>query len=294
MPEGDQAMRRQLLLVTAAAVAALGLARTQGTVTYILTSGERVSGAIASSSEASPAMPRGELNLERANGEELSFGMEQVAVIDYAGGTPSSEELAALPAAEGEQMVMFRDGNFWHGRFEDLRPRELRFRVTGRLEVVSVGQISRIYLNPNRAKELLGAGAGRQTQQPGGRAVVRGWQGMEAGPIAVPATQAWTNSGLTVRRGDRLQFTATGQIRLNSAMTSTPAGLPGARPRGLPLQNQPFGMLIAKIGDERAFPIGTGTEPIAMNANGTLWFGINDANVADNDGEFVVHVRRGR
>jgi hypothetical protein len=31
-----------------------------------------------------------------------------------------------------------------------------------------------------------------------------------------------------------------------------------------------------------------------MNANGTLWFGINDANVADNDGEFVVHVRRGR
>jgi hypothetical protein len=275
-----------------AVAAALGLARAQGTVTYILMNGERVSGAIASSSEASPAMPRGELNLERADGEELSFGLEQVAVIDYAGGTPSDKELASLPADEGEMMVMFRDGNFWLGRFEDLRPRELRFRVTGRQEVAQVERISRIYLNPNRAREIFGQRAG--AAQPGALAGQRGWQGMEAGPIAVTATQAWTDSGLTVRRGDRLQFTATGQIQLNSAMTSTPAGLPGARPRGLPLQNQPFGMLIAKVGDERAFPIGTNTQPITMNGDGVLWFGINDTNVADNSGEFVVHVRRGR
>jgi hypothetical protein len=220
----------------------------------------------------------------------LSFGLEQVAVIDYTGDTPSEKELASLPADEGEMMVMFRDGNFWRGRFEDLRPRELRFRVTGRLEVVPVERISRIYLNPNRAREIFGQ---RAAAQPGARAQI-GWQGMEAGPIAVTATQAWTNSGLTVRRGDRLEFTATGQIQLNSAMTSTPAGLPGARPRGLPLQNQPFGMLIAKVGDERAFPIGTNTQPIAMNGDGVLWFGINDTNVADNSGEFVVHVRRGR
>lgn len=283
-------MTRRLLLGTVAVAAALGLARAQGTVTYVLMNGERVSGAIASSSEASPAMPRGELNLERADGEELSFGLEQVAVIDYTGDTPSEKELASLPADEGEMMVMFRDGNFWRGRFEDLRPRELRFRVTGRLEVVPVERISRIYLNPNRAREIFGQ---RAAAQPGAR-TQSGWQGMEAGPIAVTATQAWTNSGLTVRRGDRLEFTATGQIQLNSAMTSTPAGLPGARPRGLPLQNQPFGMLIAKVGDERAFPIGTNTQPIAMNGDGVLWFGINDTNVADNSGEFVVHVRRGR
>lgn len=285
-------MRRRLLISFLVAAGAVGLAYAQNNVTYILTSGERVTGAIASSSAASPAMPRGELNLERADGEELSFGLEQVAVIDYAGGTPSAEELAGLPGDPNDQMVMFRDGNFWHGRFEDLRPRELRWRMTGRLEVVQVERISRIYLNVGRAKELLAA---RPTQPPGGAAPAPGgWRGTEAGPIRVAGNQAWTNSGLNVRRGDRLQFSVTGQIRVNSRQSSTAAGLPGARPRGLPLPDQPFGMLIAKIGDERAFPIGDMSAAITMTANGVLWLGINDNAVGDNAGEFVVNVRRGR
>jgi hypothetical protein len=285
-------MKRRLLVSFLVAAGAVGLAYAQNNVTYILTSGERVTGAIASSSAASPAMPRGELNLERADGEELSFGLEQVAVIDYAGGTPSAEELAGLPGDPNDQMVMFRDGNFWHGRFEDLRPRELRWRMTGRLEVVQVERISRIYLNVGRAKELLAA---RPTQPSGGGAPAPGgWRGTEAGPIRVAGNQAWTNSGLNVRRGDRLQFSVTGQIRVNSRQSSTAAGLPGARPRGLPLPDQPFGMLIAKIGDERAFPIGDMSAAITMTANGVLWLGINDNAVGDNAGEFVVNVRRGR
>lgn len=285
-------MRRRLLISFLVAAGAVGLAYAQNNVTYILTSGERVTGAIASSSAASPAMPRGELNLERADGDELSFGLEQVAVIDYAGGTPSAEELAGLPGDPNDQMVMFRDGNFWHGRFEDLRPRELRWRMTGRLEVVQVERISRIYLNVGRAKELLAA---RPTQPPGGGAPAPGgWRGTEAGPIRVAGNQAWTNSGLNVRRGDRLQFSVTGQIRVNSRQSSTAAGLPGARPRGLPLSDQPFGMLIAKIGDERAFPIGDTGAALTMTADGRLWFGINDNAVGDNAGEFVVNVRRGR
>ena len=46
-------------------------------------------------------MPNGELNLERGT-EELSFGMDQVAIIDYAGGTPSTTD-APVAARRGAQ-----------------------------------------------------------------------------------------------------------------------------------------------------------------------------------------------
>jgi len=218
-----------------------------------------------------------------------------VAVIDYVGGTPSAEELAALPGDPNDQMVMLKDGNFWHGRFEDLRPRELRWRTGGRQEIASVDRIRRIYLNTGRAKAIFGPGQGQAPQPPtAGGTAQGGWRGTEAGPIKVAGNQAWTNSGLNVRRGDRLRFTVTGQIRVNARQASTAAGLPGARPRGIPLQDQPFGMLIAKIGDERAFPIGDSSAVLTMTANGRLWFGINDNAVGDNSGEFIVNVRRGQ
>ncbi len=286
-------MTRRLLAVGVIALGMLAMVQAQNTVTYILMNGDRVSGAIASSSEASPAMPQGELNLERANGEELSYGLEQVAVIDYAGGTPDAKEIESLPGDDSGQMVMFRDGNFWHGRFEDLRPRELRWRMDGRQGVASVERIARIYLNAGRARAIFGT---RPAQLPGGGATAPagGWRGTEAGPITVAGNQAWTNSGLNVRRGDRLRFSVTGQVRVNSRQTSTAAGLPGARPRGLPLPDQPFGMLIAKIGDEKAFPIGDTNAPLTMTADGRLWIGINDNAVGDNSGEFIVNVRRGQ
>jgi len=288
-------MMRRVVVLALVVVGALGVLRAQNSVTFILTNGERVSGAVASSSAPSSGMPQGELNLERADGEELSFGLEQVAVIDYVGGTPSAEELAALPGDPNDQMVMLRDGNYWHGRFEDLRPRELRWRAGGRQEIASVDRIRRIYLNVGRAKSIFGQG---NAAQPPGTVVpptnAGGWRGTEAGPIRVAGNQAWTNSGLNVRRGDRLRFTVTGQIRVNGRQASTAAGLPGAKPRGLPLPDQPFGMLIAKIGDERAFPIGDMSAALTMTANGRLWFGINDNAVGDNSGEFVVNVRRGQ
>jgi hypothetical protein len=288
-------MTKRLLAVGAVALGMLAMVQAQNSVTYILMNGDRVSGATASSSEASPSMPRGELNLERANGEELSFGLEQVAVIDYAGGTPSAKEVEALPGDNDGQMVMFRDGNFWHGQFEDLRPRELRWRTNGRQEIAQVDRILRIYLNAGRAREIFGNRPGATA--PGGQTAggtSGGWRGTEAGPIAVAGNQAWTDSGLNVRRGDRLRFSVTGQVRVNGRQASTSAGLPGARPRGLPLPDQPFGMLIAKIGNEKAFPVGDANAAITMTANGRLWFGINDNAVGDNSGEFIVNVRRGQ
>lgn len=293
-------MDRRIIAVAVVAFAAAALAA-QNQVTYILMNGERVSGAIASSSEPSPAMPRGELNLERAGGEELSFGQEQVAVIDYDGRPPSQAELASLPADEGDQMVAFRDGNFLHGRLEQLRPDALRWRSGGRLEVHAVNRISRIYLSPNRARQIFNfrpQAEPRPEPPPPGRGrgdapAMPGWRGVEAGPITVVATQAWTDTGLNVRRGDRLVFSVSGRIRVNPRQAATAAGV-GSGNRTLPLRDAPTGALIAKIGDNRAFLIGISPGPFAIEDTGRLWLGINDAIVSDNAGEFVVYVRRGQ
>ena len=292
-------MHRRVIVASVAALAALAAAVAQNQVTYILVSGERVSGAIASSSEPSAAMPRGELNLERAGGEELSFGQEQVAVIDYDGRPPSQAELASLPADEGDQMVAFRDGNFLHGRLEGLRPDALRWRSSGRIEAHAVGRISRIYLNPNRAKQIFNVGPQPESQPEAppargrGDAPARpGWRGVEAGPITVVGTQAWTDTGLNVRRGDRLAFSVTGRVRINPRQTATAAGVGSTGNRALPLRDAPAGALIAKVGDNRAFAIGLSPGPFAVEDTGRLWLGINDAIVSDNAGEFVVYVRR--
>jgi hypothetical protein len=284
---------RRFLVLAVAVTAALAFVHAQNTVTYILLNGDRIVGAIASRSDPSPAMPRGELNLERANGEELNFGQEQVAVIDYVGGTPSQREIDGLPADENDHMIAFRDGNYRHGRLVDLRPQLVRWLDTGRTEVFAVDTVARIYLNPVRARAIFETRPGRGAQ-PGGRAGrgTPGWRGNEAGPIVVPATEAWTDTGLNVREGERLRFTPTGEIRVGPRQTATASGTGGMPNIGFPVPRVPIGALIGKVGDDRAFPIGASGDPIEMNSTGRLWLGINDRTFGDNRGEFRVEVRR--
>ncbi len=52
------------------------------------------------------------------------------------------------------------------------------------------------------------------------------------------------------------------------------------------------GALIGRIGAVQMFGIGNQTGPLEMPADGRLFLGINDDNVADNQGEFQVQIAR--
>jgi hypothetical protein len=54
----------------------------------------------------------------------------------------------------------------------------------------------------------------------------------------------------------------------------------------------PVGGLIGKVGNGRAFSIGSAPLPIRMPATGTLFLGINDLTFNDNSGWFRVVVSR--
>jgi hypothetical protein len=97
----------------------------------------------------------------------------------------------------------------------------------------------------------------------------------------------WTDSGLMVRKGQRLRITATGRVSLGEGRFSTPTGLPRVVDTEKLMRNEPTGTLIAVIGDDN-------DEFIAVGANrefyaprdGRLFLGVNEGKLDDNTGSY--------
>jgi hypothetical protein len=102
------------------------------------------------------------------------------------------------------------------------------------------------------------------------------------------ATNGWTNSGLVVRKGQRLRITATGRVSLGSGRFSTPAGIAGTDNDKL-LRTEATGALIAVIGDDNDdfLLIGTRRDFVAQR-DGVLFLGVNEGNLVDNTGTYDV------
>jgi hypothetical protein len=101
------------------------------------------------------------------------------------------------------------------------------------------------------------------------------------------AANGWTDSGLMVRKGQRLRISATGRISLGEGRFSTPTGLPRVVDTEKLMRNEPTGTLIAVIGDDN-------DEFIAVGANrefyaprdGRLFLGVNEGKLEDNTGSY--------
>jgi hypothetical protein len=102
-------------------------------------------------------------------------------------------------------------------------------------------------------------------------------------------TNGWTNTGLVVRRGQRIRLTATGNVNLGAGRVSTPAGVRTLSDRDKLLKDEPTGALIAVIGDDNDdfILIGRSREFTAQR-DGVLFLGVNEGNLNDNTGAFDV------
>ncbi|HTH20497.1 MAG TPA: LecA/PA-IL family lectin, partial [Candidatus Udaeobacter sp.] len=103
------------------------------------------------------------------------------------------------------------------------------------------------------------------------------------------ASNGWTNSGLVVRRGQRLKISASGRVSLGLNRFSTADGLANITDRDKLMRNSPTGGLIAVIGDDNDdfIFIGRGHDFVAQK-DGVLFLGVNEGNLADNTGAFDV------
>ena len=94
------------------------------------------------------------------------------------------------------------------------------------------------------------------------------------------ANNGWSNSGLVVRKGQRLRISATGRVSLGTGRFSTPAGIPGTDNDKL-MRTEPTGALIAVIGDDNDdfLLIGTRRDFVAQR-DGVLFLGVNEGNLS--------------
>ncbi|HEX7176694.1 MAG TPA: hypothetical protein VF240_15620 [Pyrinomonadaceae bacterium] len=101
------------------------------------------------------------------------------------------------------------------------------------------------------------------------------------------AANGWTDSGLMVRKGQRLRISASGRISLGQGRFATPTGLSRVADNEKLMRDEPTGALIAVVGDDNDefVYIGAGREFYATR-DGRLFLGINEGNLADNTGTY--------
>ena len=259
--------------LTAASVSA------QVTATLVLKNGQRHTG-----SNLGYRVDRPEIAVRTSQHEEPRVPLDQVAYVDFGGTADTNVNLSG-----SEQAVVLRDGTVVKGQVIELghmnradqgTPYLVVFRTSGGEERrLPVAQVARVYF---------GSSSGVGTSGPAS-------QVPEGAGIAVAGNQNWTPTGITVRRGESLSFSSTGEVRLSSDPSDVAhaAGALSQRfAQNAPLPRVYAGALIARVGNGQPFPIGGPTNTVTVPAAGQLFLGINDDDVNDNQGGFRVTIQR--
>jgi len=112
---------------------------------------------------------------------------------------------------------------------------------------------------------------------------------IKVGVRADAANNGWTNSGLVVRKGQRLRISASGRVSLGRGRFSTPGGLTMIQDSDKLMRNEATGALIAVIGDDNDdfILVGPRREFVAQR-DGVLFFGVNEGDLADNTGSYDI------
>src|SRR4029453_269854 len=116
----------------------------------------------------------------------------------------------------------------------------------------------------------------------------------ETRTVDVPLGPNWIDSGIDLRRSERVQTTASGTI-LAGRSRITPDGLRTGDPSS-PLPSAAEGMLIGAIGNDQNAPVlelGTSREFVA-DRDGRLYLTANRGTYTDARGSFTVQIKRER
>jgi hypothetical protein len=264
--------RTVLSAVCAASLLVAGAAYAQTSATLTLRSGEKVNGDLIDLGGVGYTI--------RVSGNERQIAQNDVAVIDFTGGTMSDADWAKFT---GSSQVVLRNGQTIDGSLYDIggtNPLRLTLKTSSGEREISSTEVARIvFARPdNVATGTAGAAAVANTPAV-------------AGAVTVQANQPWTSTGITVRRGQRVTFTTTGEIQLSdnaNDVANANGAKDGRMAANAPIRQAAAGALIGRVGNGNPFPIGASSQGITMPAAGVLYLGINDDGFGDNRGNFQV------
>ncbi len=103
---------------------------------------------------------------------------------------------------------------------------------------------------------------------------------------------AFLQTGIVIKRGDRLTFSASGTVSFGAfAGSGGPQGINGFRGYNLAAGDFQHGLLIGRIDRNQGyFAIGTGGVMESANVDGVLDLNVNDADTSNNGGYFEVKI----
>jgi PA-IL-like protein len=274
-------MMRRVLLGSVLAACLGVVAMANHPATFVLRSGERVSGELSYKGGTSYTL----------NGKD--YPSNDIALIEFVPGAPSAAELNQIPTVDNNpseherHVFVTRDGQVIFGKIYHISADGNTFtfdRREGGRQDIAADNLARVYVNPAGARSVYASVLGNAT--PGAVAT-------SGTTITVPANRAWTDTGITVNQGDKVVFQASGEITYGRSpgQTATPDGGADRRPN-YPLPSVPVGALLGRVGNSAPFGIGTQTQPLPMPASGRLMLGVNDNELADNGGSYTVVVSK--
>jgi hypothetical protein len=290
-------VNRRLTTWTAAlALAVAGVASAQEQATVLKRDGSRVSGRFEAWNRNTNALY---LRLSLADQRIIPVG--ESAVLEVAGNAENLPANEIEAARGGDHVLVLRSGEVLRGRLVNIEggegsgkedePRQVAFKPNDAGERrMRFSEVRRLYFG-NFPSSL-----GPAVTTPGPAPVD---PAMPPGSVRVAANARWVDTGFTLRRTDRVQFTAQGEVQLSGDAEdkASPAGsLRGRYAANSPAPSLLAGALIGRIGNGAPFAIGDQTVALPMPADGTLFLAVNDDEVSDNQGAFVVTLRvtRGR
>lgn len=272
---------KTLFLVTCLVLAGfIATASAQEPATILTQSGERISGNLVDLGGIGWTVS--------VNGQNRTLGVSEPAVIDFTGGGQNFPATETSKITAGQNLLVLRDGQVFTGRMYDIggtHPLRVTFIIDGQQRDFTSDQVARIYLSTPPGTAPTGtSGTAAQSATAA------------AGAIHVPGNRAWTPTGITVQKGQALQFSSSGSVQLSQdsndqASVAGKGGSPASAKA--PMPGTLRGALIGRIGNGKPFGIGDMTT-ITAPASGPLYLGINDDVLTDNAGEFTVSVTGGQ
>ena len=155
-------------------------------------------------------------------------------------------------------------------------PRRISFSTGGSTRDFTSNNVARIYLaRPSGTASTLPANLAQAS-----------------GNIRVPANAGWVSTGITVARGQTIQISSNGEVRLstdNDDVATTAGSKKGRMAGNSQLPGALAGALIGRVGNGQPFGIGNQAS-FSAPASGLLYLAVNDDQVGDNAGEFGVTI----
>jgi hypothetical protein len=293
-----QAILRTRTLIAAALlsiVAGSSVAAAADRVTLVLRSGEKITGDLDGQTE-------NRIYVRTTFADQPKVPIDQIAMIDVGGDAinPSAEEVAQ--AAGSAHYLIPKNGAPFKGQFirlegsmgeADPKPVVIVFKKeTGEEARIPVSDTRRLYL---------GNYTPPSTQSTSSTSAASGPLSAGERTITVAANVDWVDTGLTVREGSVVTFSASGEITLSADQNdkAIPTGsTTGRMVARAPLPASSAGTLIARVAGARgrnaSAPMAIGSQmTVTMPAAGRLFLRVNDDQLGDNTGQYEVRIKVG-